>query len=157
MRIAIGTDHRGFAIRSKVVDLVRQLGHEAIDTGTFSPDSVDYPDIAAEVARKISHGEADRGILVCGTGLGMCIAANKFPGVRAAPCHDDLTAEMSRRHNDSNILCLSADLLGERLIDHMIEIWLNTPFEGGRHARRVEKITGIEHEVEAEQISHQQS
>ena len=81
----------------------------------------------------------------------MCIAANKVPGVRAAPCHDDITAEMSRRHNDANVLCLSADLLGERLIDRMIEIWLNTPFEGGRHARRVDKITELEHEVEAEQ------
>ncbi len=150
MRIAIGTDHRGFSIRSKVVELVERLGHEALDMGTFSPQAVDYPDIAAEVARRVSHGEVDRGILVCGTGLGMCIAANKFPGVRAAPCHDDITAEMSRRHNDSNVLCLSADLLGERLIDHMIEIWLNTPFEGGRHARRVGKITELEHEVETE-------
>ncbi len=151
MRIAIGTDHRGFSIRSKVVEAVRRLGHEAIDVGTFSPDAVDYPDIAADVARKVSHGEADRGILVCGTGLGMCIAANKVPGVRAAPCHDDITAEMSRRHNDSNVLCLSADLLGERLIDHMIEIWVNTPFEGGRHARRVDKITELERQVEVEQ------
>jgi ribose 5-phosphate isomerase B len=156
MRIAIGTDHRGFAIRAKVVELVQKLGHDAIDTGTFSADAVDYPDIAADVARRVSHGEVDRGILVCGTGLGMCIAANKFPGVRAAPCHDDLTAEMSRRHNDSNVLCLSADLLGERLIDHMIEIWLNTPFEGGRHARRVGKITDLEHEVETEQHNKEQ-
>ena len=91
------------------------------------------PDMAAIVARKVSGGEADRGILICGTGLGMCIAANKFHGVRAAPCHDDLTAELSRRHNDLNVLCLSADLLGERLIDRMVEIWLTTPFEGGRH------------------------
>ena len=151
MRIAIGTDHRGFGIRSKVVELVRGLGHEVIDVGTFSPDAVDYPDVAADVARKVSHHEVDRGILVCGTGLGMCIAANKVPGVRAAPCHDDITAEMSRRHNDSNVLCLSADLLGERLIDHMIEIWLNAPFEGGRHARRVDKITQLERQFEAEQ------
>ena len=122
-----------------------------IDVGTFSPDAVDYPDIAADVARKVSRGEVDRGILVCGTGLGMCIAANKVHGVRAAPCHDDITAEMSRRHNDSNVLCLSADMLGERLIDRMVEIWLTTPFEGGRHARRVDKITELEHEVEAEQ------
>jgi ribose 5-phosphate isomerase B len=151
MRIAVGTDHRGFAIRSKVLDLVRQMGHEAIDVGTFSPNAVDYPDIAADVAYKVSRGEVDRGILVCGTGLGMCIAANKVPGVRAAPCHDDITAEMSRRHNDANVLCLSADLLGERLIDRMIEIWLNTPFEGGRHARRVDKITQLQHEAEAEE------
>ncbi len=150
MRIAVGTDHRGFDIRAKVVELLRQLGHEVIDVGTFSPEAVDYPDIAADVAHKVSRGEVDRGVLVCGTGLGMCIAANKVRGVRAAPCHDDLTAEMSRRHNDSNVLCLSADLLGERLIDRMIEIWLTTPFEGGRHARRVDKITELEREVEGE-------
>ena len=124
-----------------------------IDVGTFSPDAVDYPDIAADVAHKVSRHEVDRGILVCGTGLGMCIAANKVPGVRAAPCHDDITAEMSRRHNDSNVLCLSADLLGERLIDRMIEIWLNTPFEGGRHARRVDKITEMERQAERSEAS----
>ena len=144
MRISVGSDHRGFAIRSKVIELLKQLGHEVEDVGTFTPDAVDYPDIASLVAPKVSRGEIDRGILVCGTGLGMCIAANKFPGVRAAPCHDDLTAEMSRRHNDTNILCLSADLLGERLIDRMIELWLSTPFEGGRHARRIAKIGELE-------------
>lgn len=146
MRIAIGTDHRGYAIHNKVVDLVRRLGHEVVDVGTHAEDPVDYPDIASAVARMVSRGEVERGILMCGTGLGMCIAANKFPNVRAAPCHDDLTAEMSRRHNDLNVLCLSADMLGERLIDRMIEIWLATPFEGGRHARRVEKITSLERE-----------
>ena len=145
MRIAVGTDHRGYSIRSKVIELVERLGHEVEDLGTFSSDAVDYPDIASLVSQKVSRGEVDRGILVCGTGLGMCIAANKFHGVRAAPCHDDLTAEMSRRHNDTNILCLSADLLGERLIDRMVELWLSTPFEGGRHARRVEKIKQLEH------------
>ncbi|MCR4410826.1 MAG: ribose 5-phosphate isomerase B [Thermoguttaceae bacterium] len=144
MRIAVGTDHRGYAIRHKLIELLRGLGHEVIDTGNDSPEPVDYPDVAAGVASLVSRGEVDRGILICGTGLGMCIAANKFPGVRAAPCHDDLTAEMSRRHNDLNVLCLSADLLGERLIDRMVEIWLNTPFEGGRHARRVEKIRQLE-------------
>jgi len=150
MRIAIGTDHRGFEIHAKVVELIKRLGHEVVDVGTFSPDAVDYPDIAAAVAWKVSRAEVQRGILVCGTGLGMCIAANKVPGVRAAPCHDDITAELSRRHNDSNVLCLSADLLGERLIDRMIELWIVTPFEGGRHARRVDKITALEHQVEAE-------
>jgi len=148
MRIAVGTDHRGYSIRSKVIELVERLGHEVEDLGTFSSDAVDYPDIASLVSRKVSRGEVDRGILVCGTGLGMCIAANKFHGVRAAPCHDDLTAEMSRRHNDTNILCLSADLLGERLIDRMVELWLSTPFEGGRHAQRVEKIRELEQQVE---------
>ena len=151
MRVAIGADHRGFDIRVKLVELVQRLGHEVIDVGAFTPDAVDYPDIAADVARKVSRGEVDRGILVCGTGLGMGIAANKVHGVRAAPCHDDITAEMSRRHNDANVLCLSADMLGERLIDRMVEIWLLTPFEGGRHARRVDKITELEHIVETEQ------
>ncbi len=144
MRIAIGSDHRGFQIKLKVIELVRQLGHEVVDAGPADPSSVDYPDIAAIVAQKVSLGEVDRGILICGTGIGMCIAANKLSGVRAAPCHDDLTAEMSRRHNDLNVLCLSADMLGEKLIDRMIEIWLKTEFEGGRHARRVEKIAGLE-------------
>jgi ribose 5-phosphate isomerase B len=144
MRIAVGSDHRGYQIKLKVLELVQRLGHEAIDCGPPSDASVDYPDIAATVGQKVSSGEVDRGILICGTGIGMCIAANKFPGVRAAPCHDDLTAEMSRRHNDLNILCLSADMLGEKLIDRMIDIWLKTQFEGGRHARRVEKIAGLE-------------
>ena len=144
MRIAVGSDHRGYAIRGKLIELLRQLGHEVVDMGSDSNEPVDYPDIAALVAGKVSRGEVDRGILICGTGLGMCIAANKWPGVRAAPCHDDLTAEMSRRHNDLNVLCLSADLLGERLIDRMVGIWLDTAFEGGRHARRVEKIRTLE-------------
>ncbi len=146
MRIAIGCDHRGYAIRGKLVELLHRLGHDVTDLGTHSEDPVDYPDVAAAVARLVSQGVVERGILICGTGLGMCIAANKVPGVRAAPCHDDLTAEMSRRHNDLNVLCLSADMLGERLIDRMVEIWLNTPFEGGRHARRVEKIAQLERE-----------
>jgi ribose 5-phosphate isomerase B len=157
MRIAIGTDHRGFAIRSKIIALVKKLGHEAIDVGAASGEAVDYPDVAAEVAHKVQRGEVDRGILICGTGLGMCIAANKVVGVRAAPCHDDTTAQMSRRHNDANILCLSADLLGERLIDRMIESWLNTPFDGGRHARRLEKITALEQEIATENQGKQQN
>ena len=151
MRIAFGTDHRGYSIRPRIIDLLRRLGHDVEDMGAYGCETVDYPDIAALVARKVSHGEIDRGILICGTGLGMCITANKFPGVRAAPCHDDLTTEMSRRHNDANILCLSADLLGERLVDRMIEIWLNAPFEGGRHARRIDKICKLEAEIHAEE------
>ena len=150
MRIAIGTDHRGFELRAKLIELLQKLGHEVEDVGTFTPDAIDYPDVAAQVASKVSRGEVERGILVCGTGLGMCIAANKFSGVRATPCHDDITAELSRRHNDSNVLCLSADLLGERLIDRMIEIWLAAPFDGGRHQRRIQKITDLEHRVEEE-------
>jgi ribose 5-phosphate isomerase B len=144
MRIAVGNDHRGYSIRGKLLALLGRLGHEVIDFGTESNDPVDYPDVAEAVGRRVADGGADRGILVCGTGLGMCIAANKVPGVRAAPCHDDLTAEISRRHNDLNVLCLSADLLGQGFIDRMIEIWLNTPFEGGRHARRLAKIRALE-------------
>jgi ribose 5-phosphate isomerase B len=144
MKIAIASDHRGFAIKGKIVAMITELGHQALDMGTDTPDSVDYPDYGAKVAQAISLGEADRGILICGTGMGMCITANKFPGVRACSCHDDLTAEMSRRHNDANVLCLSADLLGDRLVNRMVELWLRTEFEGGRHARRIEKIGRIE-------------
>lgn len=147
MRIAVGSDHRGFVIKGKVVELLKRLDQEVIDVGPQSAESVDYPDIAGIVGSQVSQGRVDRGILICGTGIGMCIAANKFSGVRAAPCHDDLTAEMSRRHNDLNVLCLSADMLGERLIDRMVEIWLTTDFEGGRHARRVDKIAGMEHQA----------
>ncbi|MCX7425900.1 MAG: ribose 5-phosphate isomerase B [Planctomycetia bacterium] len=144
MRIAVGSDHRGVAMRAKIVDLLKSRGLEVIDEGCNGQESVDYPDIAAAVARKVSKGEVDRGILICGTGLGMSIVANKFPGVRAAPCHDYVTAEMSRRHNNLNVLCLSGDILGERLVDRLVEIWLDTEFEGGRHERRVGKITALE-------------
>ena len=144
MKIAIGSDHRGFEAKRRIVSLLQQLGHEVHDLGPESKDSVDYPDYAFEVARAVGQGGAERGILICGTGIGMCIAANKVPGVRAAPCHDSITAEMSRRHNDANVLCLSADLMGDELIDRMVRIWLETPFDGGRHARRVEKIVRYE-------------
>ena len=146
MVISIGSDHHGVLIRMKLCDMVRQLGHEVRDHGPTADDTqaVDYPDIAAAVAQEISTGQAERGILICGTGLGMCIAANKFPGVRAAPVTDELTAEMSRRHNDLNVLCLSGDMLSEKMIDHLVEIWIATAFEGGRHARRIDKIINIE-------------
>ena len=144
MRIAIGCDHRGVHVKQKLARFLAQLGHHVDDVGTDDNQSVDYPDIASEVGRKVSLGTADRGILVCGTGIGMAIAANKFPGVRAATCHDAVTAEMSRRHNDVNVLCLSGDLLGERSIDDMVQLWLATEFEGGRHARRIGKIREIE-------------
>jgi ribose 5-phosphate isomerase B len=144
MKIAIGSDHRGYEVKRRLADFLPQLGHEVLDVGPTGKDSVDYPDFAFQVARAVSEGRVERGILICGTGIGMCIAANKVAGVRAAPCHDSITAEMSRRHNDANILCLSADLLGEELIERMARIWLDTPFEGGRHARRVDKIVRFE-------------
>ncbi|MBI1346667.1 ribose 5-phosphate isomerase B [bacterium] len=146
MRIAVASDHRGYQVKSKILTQIQELGHEPIDLGPDSPESVDYPDFAAMVAGAVSRREADRGILICGTGMGMSIVANKFCGVRAVPCHDDLTAEMSRRHNDANVLCLSADLLGERLVTRMVELWLTTEFEGGRHARRLEKISQFEYQ-----------
>ena len=151
MKIAVGSDHRGVAVKQRIVPLLRQSGHEVIDAGPDNPGSVDYPDYALEVARAVGDGRVERGILICGTGIGMCIAANKVRGARAAPCHDSITAELSRRHNDSNILCLSADLLGEELIERMIRIWLETPFEGGRHARRVDKIMKYEAEQGAKE------
>lgn len=148
MKIAVGSDHRGFEVKQRVVALLEKLGHEILDAGTGSRDSVDYPDFAFAVATAVSDGRCERGVLICGTGIGMCIAANKVKNVRAAPCHDSITAEMSRRHNDANVLCLSADLLGDELIDRMIRIWLETPFEAGRHARRVEKIARFEEKRE---------
>jgi ribose 5-phosphate isomerase B len=146
MRVAIGSDHRGFGIKKKVAALLEQLGHDVLDVGTDGTQSVDYPDFANAVSRKVTAHAAERGILICGTGIGMAIAANKVQGIRAATCHDELTAQMSRLHNDTNILCLAADLLGEPLIDRMVETWLNTSFEEGRHLRRVEKIGRIEAE-----------
>ncbi len=147
MKIAIGCDHRGYQLKSRILPLLQQCGHTVIDVGTDDGASVDYPDFAAIVARSVSAGEVDRGILICGTGVGMAITANKFPGVRATTVHDEMTAEMCRRHNDVNVLCLSGDMLGQRPLDTLLDIWLTTEFEGGRHARRVEKISGIERET----------
>src|SRR5947209_4428717 len=146
MKIAIGSDHRGYDVKRRVISVLEKLGHEVLDVGPEGRESVDYPDYAFQVALAVGEGRADRGVLIDGTGIGMCIAANKVGGVRAAPCHDSITAEMSRRHNDANVLCLSADLLGDELIERMIRIWLETEFESGRHARRVEKITKFEAE-----------
>ncbi len=146
MKIAIGSDHRGVETKRRLTANLRTMGHEVVDLGVDGSESVDYPDYACAVGNRVGAGEAERGVLICGTGLGMCIAANKVNGVRAASCHDSFTAEMSRRHNDANVLCLSADLLGEELIERLVRVWMETPFEGGRHARRVEKIAKIEAE-----------
>lgn len=146
MKIAVASGHRGYKTKHSIISLVRELGHEAIDYGPSTPETVDYPDCAAATARAVSTGEVDRAILISGTGIGMSIVANKVIGIRAALCHDDLSAEMSRRHNDANIICLSTDLLGEEVSARLIKIWLETPFEGGRHARRIDKIAQIESE-----------
>jgi ribose 5-phosphate isomerase B len=149
MKVAIASDHRGFHLKEKVISLLRSKGHTVIDDGPASEASVDYPDFAALVAKKVSSHEVDRGILICGTGIGMAISANKFPGVRAAACADEVTAELSRRHNDLNVLCLSGDLLSSRVTERVVEIWMGTEFEGGRHARRVDKIGELERENRA--------
>ncbi len=144
MRIAVGSDHRGIQMREKVLSLLKTMGQEPIDVGTCEDEDVDYPDVAAKVAEKVSRGEVERGVLICATGLGMCIVANKFPGVRAAPCHDEVTAEIARRHNDLNVLCLSGEIMADCSVDRLVEIWLTTSFAGGRHARRVQKIHRFE-------------
>jgi ribose 5-phosphate isomerase B len=117
--------------------------------GTSATESVDYPDFAALVARKVSDKSVERGILICGTGIGMAITANKFPDVRAANVSDEVTAEISRRHNDLNVLCLSADMLSPRTVERMVEVWIDTEFEGGRHSRRVDKIHEIEKKIKS--------
>ena len=144
MQIAIGSDHRGYNMKVKLAELLGELGHSVTDEGTDSVESCDYPDVAAAVAGKVSSGDSDRGILICGTGIGMAITANKFPGTRAATCHDEVTAEICRRHNDVNVLCLSGDLLGESRLGNLVKIWLETDFDGGRHTRRLDKIAEIE-------------
>lgn len=144
MNIAVGNDHRGVAAKQKLVDLLSGLGHVVTDLGATGAASSDYPDYALPVAEAVAGGRADRGVLICATGHGMCIAANKVPGVRAVNCRDAVDAEMSRLHNDANVLCLSADLVGEDGMGRVVKAWLDTPFEGGRHARRLEKIAGYE-------------
>ena len=144
MKICLASDHRGVQIKSRLIQSLSDNGFVISDEGTNSDASVDYPDYAMQVARKVSSGEADRGILNCGTGIGMAIAANKFTGVRAAPCYDEVMVEMSRRHNDANVLCLPGDLIGDRPIDDLVLMWLQTNFDGGRHADRIQKICEIE-------------
>ncbi len=148
LRISIGSDHRGVKIKSRLMQSLLAAGFTVSDEGTDSDKSVDYPDFARQVAAKVSNGNADRGILICGTGIGMSIAANKFPGVRAASCYDEVMVEMSRRHNDLNVLCLPGDMIGDRSIDDLVLMWLKTEFDGGRHAKRVEKIESIENAVQ---------
>jgi ribose 5-phosphate isomerase B len=144
MKLALSADHRGVSATRQLADRLKSQGHEVSLVGNLTGEMCDYPDAAWSVGEMIRKGEADRGVLLCGSGIGMCIAANKVKGVRAALVHDELTAEMSRSHNDANVLCLSADLLGQRLIEKIVDVWLGTQFLGGRHERRVKKICGIE-------------
>ena len=144
MKIAIGSDHRGYDIKEQIKAIATELGHECIDVGTSDNNPVDYPDLAYLAATAVSNKEADRAILSCATGIGMSMAANKVNGIRDALCHDELSAQISRDHNDANVLCLSADQVGVVLLRKMVEVWLSTEFSGGRHERRVKKIEAIE-------------
>lgn len=144
MKIAFGADHRGFPLKEKLKDYLVRLGHTVIDEGTFSDERVDYPDYAFKVAQLLSKREVERAILICATGIGMSIAANKVPGVRAALCLNPKMARLSREHNNANCLCLGADLLSPVQAKRIIRIFLQTRFTAGRHSRRVKKISSFE-------------
>ena len=144
MKVAVANDHRGLEAKEQIKAIIEELGHECIDFGTNNEGPVDYPDLAYTAATAVSKKEVDMAILICGTGIGMCIAANKVHGVRAALCYDELNARISRQHNNANVLCLSGDLLGSQVLRKIVEVWLTTEFAGGRHQRRVNKITAIE-------------
>ncbi|MCG6947543.1 MAG: ribose 5-phosphate isomerase B [Acidobacteria bacterium] len=138
--IVIASDHAGVDLKARLIELIGEAGHEIQDFGPAATGSVDYPDYAHAVAEAVADGRADRGILICGTGIGMSLAANRHPRIRAALCHDALTAEMARLHNDANVLCVGARTTGEAVVEQIVRIFLTTAFEGGRHQRRVEKI-----------------
>jgi ribose 5-phosphate isomerase B len=138
--IVIASDHAGVDLKARIVELVDEIGREVHDLGPADTTSVDYPDFAHAVARAVENGEAERGILICGTGIGMSLAANRHPQVRAALCHDAFTAEMARRHNDANVLCIGARATGTGVAEQMVRIFLGTAFEGDRHQRRVDLI-----------------
>ncbi len=145
IKIALGADHAGFALKEKVREYLLRKGYEVEDHGTDSLESVDYPDFAERVARRVAAREATYGVLVCGTGLGMELAANKVPGIRATPCNDTLSARLAREHNDANVLTFGGRLIDEAEAQKILDVWLSTPFAGGRHERRVHKIEEIEH------------
>ncbi len=140
MKIFIGSDHGGFFLKEEIVSYLEGKGHIIEDFGCTSADSVDYPDFAQKVCQAVLEEDAAQGILICGTGIGMSIAANRFKGIRAALCHDAFTARMSREHNNANILCLGARVLGVSVVLDMIDVWLDTAFAGGRHAHRLQKM-----------------
>lgn len=144
MKIALGSDHAGFDLKERVKGYIKELGLDFDDVGAYSPDSVDYPDFAEKVGVQIRDGKAERGILMCGTGIGVCIAANKIQGIRAAVVCDAEMARLSRQHNDANVLCLAGRFMDIELAKILVKVWLETPFDGGRHQRRVEKIAQLE-------------
>jgi len=144
MKIAIASDHAGFELKEKLKKYLEELGHEHEDFGTDSNESVDYPDYALKVAECVAKKECERGILICGSGMGMCMSANKVPGIRCAACYDVEMARLSREHNDANVLSMAARLTDEKTAKNIVQVWLTTEFSGGRHLRRVNKIKSIE-------------
>ena len=148
MRIIAAADHGGFELKQAIVARLREAGHDVTDLGTDSPESVDYPPFAHAVARAVAEGRADRGLLCCGTGLGVCMTANRHQGVRAADCFTTEMAEITRKHNDANVLCLGGRLLGVDEAWAITEAWLATPFEGGRHERRVALIDDLDADLQ---------
>lgn len=147
MKIAISSDHGGFELKQNIIDHFKDKQIDYQDLGTFSTDSVDYPDIAIPCAEAVARGEFDRGIIICGTGIGVCISANKVKGVRAALCHDVFSAKMSRMHNDANVLTMGGRVIGKGLALDIVDTWLKGKFSGGRHQRRVDKIKEYENRV----------
>lgn len=146
MKIAMGCDHGGYALKEALKQYLTAQGHEIADCGCYTPERCDYPDAGAAAARKVASGECERGIVICTTGIGISIAANKIRGIRCAHCGDVYSAEMTRRHNDANMLALGAGVVGELAAKKMTDVFLTTGFEGGRHAERVEKIMALERE-----------
>jgi ribose 5-phosphate isomerase B len=144
MKVIIGADHAGFAAKQALAAALKRMGHSVIDAGTDGTESVDYPDFAAQVGRAVADDEAERGVLICGTGVGMAMAANKIPGIRAAVVTDAFTAEMSRRHNDANVLCMGARTQAPEKMEEFARIFMESPFDGGRHSGRVDKIKKLE-------------
>lgn len=147
MRIGIGCDHAGLELKLEIISLLKEMGIDCIDYGTDAPQSVDYPDFGEKVSDAVSKGEIVRGILICGTGIGMSIVANKFPGIRASLCNDLFTAKMSRLHNDANILVIGGRIVGKDLAKEIVRVWFSTAFEGGRHLNRLNKIHHIEEKI----------
>jgi ribose 5-phosphate isomerase B len=146
MRIAIGADHAGFALKQHLIGMLQRLGHAVDDRGTHSDAPTDYPPICADVAREVTSGRADRGVVIGGSGQGEQMAANKVPGTRAALCNDLYTARTSREHNDANVLALGGRIVAQTLAEEILALWLDTPFAGGRHQRRVDQIAALERE-----------
>ena len=144
MKIAIGCDHGALELKNRVAKHLESKGYEVKHFGTYTPDRCDYPDFAAAAARAVANGECEKGIVMCTTGIGISIAANKVKGIRCALCSDSLSAEMTRRHNDANVIAMGAGIVGPKLAERMVEVFLNTEFEGGRHARRVGQLDAIQ-------------